>query len=683
MKVQNKQNLQVFGKSQAKEERQQVATPAISKEKFQLPGYNQVNRNLKSYTKNKPNFGMNFLSNIKKIAGETAGEVAKAAAKSSDGKLSPHNEKLLKDIEVLMSEKRALSSDTASDEIKAAKDRISKVNSWNDSTERSYAERRAHEVGTEAKNNYTRGHGGMWKFFNGDGTSEYDSAHSSKMEDLYYAPKRKIDKYKENIHADKQIVALSDQNETQKKKRLEEIDKQIALIKKLISYQGLQDTVNDMLSAKGGIKDRLAGYHHVKKELTTKFVDKLAKSKSDPTTDVPSCVILYGPTGTGKTTFLNAIAEQSKEHAEVIDISSLQSSKGFMDTVNRLLDEAKTRYASEGRRTILLMNEAQQVLSINKTDAPLMGIKLDDQDINMLEDFGNNSKKVNDFKSLLDDSSKIPDGNDTNSKSATTFFITTNYPHLIHPDILSREGKATKIAVGLAENQDLADVLRFQFERMNKVADTIKAFRHNANYKEAIGGIAGISEQGREHIIKMVANGTIDRLKVDHENMPYGKIAQALNPDKNEGAYSNDRLRVIAQDAFMDYLESDPSKSDYKDSFFKVLINTRRDINPARLAKFTTIERMLKDKKISPDDLEQLLKQKKMGMLTEKTANLLDYHTRTIHSELESLNRQAETETLSAEKLQKKAELEELKQKIEDSEKPEKVTKESDDPDFE
>ena len=138
----------------------------------------------------------------------------------------------------------------------------------------------------------------------------------------------------------------------------------------------------------------------------------------------------------------------------------------------------------------------------------------------------------------------------------------------------------------------------------------------------------------------MIENGTIDKLHVDYLNMPYQQLAKSINPNKTEGAYHNDGLRVIARDAFSDYLEKNPAEDDYRDSFFKVLINTKRDINPERYQQFSLIEKMLKDTEIDPNDLEQLLKQKKMGMLSEKKANLLKYHVEKIKSGLSGLNEQ-------------------------------------------
>jgi len=511
----------------------------------------------------------------------------------------------------------------------------------------------------------------MQILINGDGSDQYSIKYNSYMNDNYWKEHYEIQEIGKTIETDKKIAELADANEEQKQARLKQLEELIEKTKKMISYQGLQDAVNEMFSAKGGIMERIAGYQKEKDEIGTKFVQLLAKSKDEPATEVPGCVILYGPTGTGKTTFLNGIREQSKDNAEVVDISSIMMMDSFLKILNDMLKKAKVRYKDEGKRTIFLMNDAEKIFAINKEDAPKMGIILDDSDIKMLEAYGNNYKTVAHFKQLLDEVSKIPveGAENTDQRSASTFFITTNYPHLIHQDILSREGKATKIPVGLASNFNLGEVLKFYFKKMNDVADKLKAFKHNPDYKEAIDGIAGITDKGRENIKKMIENGTVDNLHVDYNNINYEKLAKSLNPNKTEGAYSNDSLRVISQNAFLDYLEKNPAEDDYRDSFFKVLINTKRDINPARYQKFKLIDKMLQDIEIDPDTLEQLLNQKKMGVLSEKKANLLQFHVEKIKTRLSSLKEQENNVPLTEAQLKKKKELEELQQKIDANEK--------------
>lgn len=600
-------------------------------------------------------------------------------------KMGLTNQTLLKEISGLKLEKESLLNRSVDSAITEAKTNLKKIAAWfygeengcwTDSERYVYARDLAISAGNYAKESHVKGHGGTWKFFHGDGSKQYYNAYGKKMESEYYSYSRSMDKLKSNKSHYEAIVRVANESEENKQKRLKEIDEIIAAKERLISYQGLQDTINDMLSARGGVNDRIAGYQSVKDEINSKFVQALAKSKTDKDADVPPAVLLYGPTGTGKTTFLNGIRDQAREggYAEVVDISSALKGRDFEGTLNVFLDRAKERFFNEHKRTIFLMNDAEKIFAINEKDAPLLGITLDEMDKEMLHAYGNNMDIISTFKALLDDVSKNPpDTEYKGPRSASTFFITTNYPHLIHPDLLTREGKVTKIAVGLADDYNLGEVLRFYFEKMNDVADKIKAFKGDPNYREAINSIVGFTDKGRANVLKMLEDGTIDKLHVDYENMPYEQIAKTINPNTKEGAFSNDGLRVICQNAFLDYLEQDIRNSDYKDSFFKVFINSRRDINPERLKKFNLIDRMIKDEEIDPNTLEQLLLQKKMGLLSEKQANLLQYQITKINSGLYTLSEREKNGTLSPKELEEKAHLENLKAKLEASERPKTV----------
>lgn len=695
-----------------------VENSTTSTQNFSLPNYKQVDTNLKQYNIRQVSFsGLmdakvlkeirealkgNFVEKaqtiLKKFFEENANNLSKIKEDSEcklieeeidlvhrmqSASANEANKKLLNELEQMILEKKSLLAETADATIQAAKNRIAKFNNWNDTAEYKKAQSTANFFGDEAKKKAVGDHGGIWQFFNTDGSSEYSDAYSQIMNRHYWNEHYEVEEIGKNLSSDKKIVELADANDTQKKARLQQLEQLIEKTKKLISYQGLQDSINEMLSAKGGVSDRIAGYQKEKDAIATKFTQLLAKSKDEPATEVPGCVILHGPLGTGKTTMLNGVVEQSKDYAEIADLTGRLEGGGWRRILEQFLNDAKGAYIKTQKRTIFKLDDAEFILSINKTDASTLGIKLNDADNNILDVYGNNADKIAYFKALLDNVAKVPsEDKNASARSASTFFITTNYPHLIHPDILSREGKATKIYVGLASDFNLGEVLKFHFKKMNDVTDKIKAFKHNPDYKEAIDGLAGITDKGRENIKKMIENGTIDNLHVDYNNMPYEQLAKSLNPSKTEGAYHNDDLKEITRNAFLDYLEKNPAEDDYRDSFFKVLINTKRSINPERYQQFSLIEKMLKDVEINPNDLEQLLKQKKMGMLSEKKANLLQYHVERIKSGLNSLEEQEKNGSLTEAQLKKKKELQELQQKIDASEKSDVKAEEANGDDF-
>ena len=138
-----------------------------------------------------------------------------------------------------------------------------------------------------------------------------------------------------------------------------------------------------------------------------------------------------------------------------------------------------------------------------------------------------------------------------------------------------------------------------------------------------------------------------------------------MNPSISAGAYSNDCIRVICQNATFDYLEKNPSKEDFRDSFYHEYRNTKRDINPERLKKFNLIDRMIRDTEIDTGTLEELIRQRNMGILSPKKADLIKYHMTKIQTELESLREREMAAPLNEREEARKAELEKLNDLIE------------------
>ena len=68
--------------------------------------------------------------------------------------------------------------------------------------------------------------------------------------------------------------------------------------------------------------------------------------------DTLSSVILYGPAGTGKTTLARIIAQTT--HAEFVEVSAIT---GTVKDLRREIEAAESRLLSQGRRTILFVDE--------------------------------------------------------------------------------------------------------------------------------------------------------------------------------------------------------------------------------------------------------------------------------------------------------------------------------------
>ena len=93
---------------------------------------------------------------------------------------------------------------------------------------------------------------------------------------------------------------LNNEQEKEVAKKMNEINSFIALQKDYYK------------SEKGFGYGRIAGYEKIKDELTQKFIMPLGLEAAGSYTTAPSAILLYGPTGVGKTELSRAVSEQGK-----------------------------------------------------------------------------------------------------------------------------------------------------------------------------------------------------------------------------------------------------------------------------------------------------------------------------------------------------------------------------------
>lgn len=487
--------------------------------------------------------------------------------------------------------------------------------------------------------------------------------HSDLLDELAKLTTKKISLISEIIDNEINIARIK-KKQFELCNELRKTEESIAKKGNLLGEQTIKETKNTPI---GGLNARIVGYLKEKDKIRAIFIQKLVKSKEDSAFLIPNCIILSGQSAETKA-FFKGVEDESHDFAKVVNVSNMNIDKNFNTEIEKLLEEAKNRYVKEGKHTIIFMDNAERILSINKSDADIFGIKLDDSDKNILEANGNNINKISYFKSLFDNVSDIPnlDNPYAGQQSATTFIMTTKNPHLIHPDLISRSGKVTLFPIELASDNNLEYVIKFYLNKVDKILISLKKLKENANHAGEIDKIVGISNKSKENVKKMIQEGSINNLHIDFNDMPYDKIIKALNPNEAEGAFSNDKLKAIIQDALNYYLENGYGKEDVRISIIKALLNAERDITPKEYQKACEIKKMFKVEDIDITSLESLITQKRMGMLTNKSEKLLQTHIESIKTELESLNNQASSGALGEEQASRKKKLEELLLKIND-----------------
>ena len=484
----------------------------------------------------------------------------------------------------------------------------------------------------------------------------------------------------------KTVVKSTTLNSEQVNSLIKEIDEMIKQKIRQESIDGVQKAINAMHNKIGGLDDRIAGYEYEKDQIKKMYVEPLIKSmeKSGDVADsiyIPPAILLHGATGTGKSEIINAIGAQFSDMAKVENMSNDIHAENFLKELEKHKHEARKKYLekdSDGNikktRTILLINEAEKYLSMTPTEAKLLygeGV-FDESDFELMENYSNEPKYINEFKSLLDSCSEAPRDINDKSRAATTFFITTNYPHIIHPDLLSRNGKMPYIAINPASDLNIEAVLKHYFKRSHDVIERLKVTKD----PKGIDELEDISFKAKTLLKNYIINGKIDDLSIDYENIPYDIFAKEFNPSFKKGAFSNDRYKKIVKDSLDMYLDNPShtfeyyfSKNILREDAPKrlpngVIIPSGRDINPERYKKFVTIYNMLAPAEV--EEKEMLLKMEKMGTIDKKAQQRLNYIRMKESSELKNLE---EKEIQGILREEEKLRLEELRKQNEVSDK--------------
>lgn len=497
----------------------------------------------------------------------------------------------------------------------------------------------------DAENEITRkGLSRFWNPFKCDDIRE-------KHRDAFRTKNNEIDRLKAKKEFDEEIIDSTPLSDTQAKVVVDLINNQIKLKKadeenkaRLNGLKDVQDAINAMSNAQGGLNERVAGYDYEKDELRRIFTGTLAKSKDDPTTEVPPCIMLHGASGTGKTNMIRAIGREAFEagQAKVIDLSPSVEGDDFMRELKQELYNAKGRYfeLDENRepkrtRTVILINDAERFLGMTLQQArKVYGNLVDEVDEARIKSFKHevNYENIDKFKSLLDLCSEIPEGPDDKSdRSATTIFITTNYPHLVDRDVLR---KLQYIAVNPAKNKNLEAVIKHYFERSSKIIEEIKRVASTPDFRaKDLRHLKDVlSPDSIETVVKMVEDGTINTLNIPHEDIPYENMAKDYNPTPSKGAFDNKQIQEFSKKALNDYIQN--PKRPFSGHFYSMMYNEPRKIDSARYQHFIDIYNTLAPlNKREGDDMkilaarekELLLKMEKAGVLGDEDRKKLDY----------------------------------------------------------
>lgn len=521
--------------------------------------------------------------------------------------------------------------------VKDAEADISFYYSWDDSVQ----EAKYKEIATKARKAERDRY---WKGFKwmSSGDEKYDEAMRP-----YYSGSVRYYRVKNDLDNLRSIVADHNNSVSAQRETLEALKREKESYVAQLTSAHLGDYVNQTVNQSGGINQRIAGYVDVKDRIRKDFTTPLINSRENPSVSLPNAVVLYGATGVGKTEMLRGIEQECKNVAEVVHFPMDTPLKKFPDTVKALLEQARNRYIRENKRTILLIDEAEKYMCMSRTKADRLASGFEADDFDVLARYGDDdADNITFLKSLLDRISETPNLNDgQRTKSATTLFITTNYPHLIDQDLMRRKGKFTPIAVHPAKDVNLEEVIKHYFKQSSDLLEQIKLLAPQGNFPEIIRGQVRFSDKAKRVLIEKGNNGSLNNMYINHELSDWPNLERFIkfmNPSDKRGAYSNVEIKDMISRAFDRYLEN-PTQPMYK-YFFEVKDETVRDITPARYSKFKTIYSMVNDKVDSESlgqaekEFSDLINSYQNGELDETVCKRVEQQMEHIQNELEKLN---------------------------------------------
>lgn len=268
---------------------------------------------------------------------------------------------------------------------------------------------------------------------------------------------------------------------------------------------------------------QIGGYENIKHKLQIGFIDKLDDEKagkylSEP---IPNAIMFYGPTGCGKTTFVNALAQETDCNVITIQCRGSQSEKekqlynkleGYTKTdefgddveVPGILEKAQKNFLKTQKRTIVIIDEFDRF-------------------------FGNgvSNKFVNAMKGILESCSE---------DNHVTFLLTTNRPQKIPYELRNSHRISPIIPMEPPSKIDTVAVIEHYLEGCetddidyNKILDELFKYAPDEIYSNT-------------HL-KTICEIATDEIKPEHSPLSTEMMLEAIN-QYNNSTEDHNLLRI-------------------------------------------------------------------------------------------------------------------------------------------
>ncbi len=288
---------------------------------------------------------------------------------------------------------------------------------------------KAYDTITTEYNNNVKKHKKSF-FFSRSKVAKDQLIYYSKLEGIKAAENaflKKIDMHLKDLRLIKKNLEAKD-GAIDELNQLKNIEAQLLMAKEIKEAQ---------LNSQIGLNS-LGGYDEVKGFIRKIFINEVTKEKAKMQSIVPNAILLYGPTGCGKSKLVDAIAseiypDKSIKEKYFINIDTSDDPDEVIDCINTALENAYENFKSTNNRTIILLDEIEAIAN-NKDPETTEAIKAALESAN---------------------------------ENYCTFFLTSNYPANINPDILGSNKVEYLIAIDPPDRNNMKAVLEYYFKRLS------------------------------------------------------------------------------------------------------------------------------------------------------------------------------------------------------------------------
>ena len=428
----------------------------------------------------------------------------------------------------------------------------------------------------------------------------------SKIQDNYYTFRKK--RQRDNRFAYNNINFCAKNNNAERNAKLisNALNNQIAIVKLKGELDKIISKVK--LVTKNSVEETPSKNNSIFNNRLRMIISDMKLASKNADVNIPNSILISGDINSTDNVF-DGIKSELQDLYNITEFSIPKENTEIIKELTKLLNTNKQNYLSNQKRNIIIVKNAERLLNSAVSMYDIIGIKLTEEDKEVLANCKGNMDIVSFFKILLDVSALVPRNKKKCTNGyATTFLFTSQNPHLIHPDLITRNSRIASFFCDIPNGRAMKDlILRtiYQFDR---------------NFEDQFG------ENDWQTILKL------------------------LNPNSNKGGLSVRQIEDVISgyyNKFNDKKETNILQDEL--NIVKLLLEAPRSINTKECRKFSYLAKSFGERNIPSEkfSIQDLIIQKKLGLLPKKLESAYESGMAELNNELGILNRKLTENKLS------------------------------------